>query len=66
MITEYKNRHCSHSSNDVANYPQDAPELMTDLLSKIIFDLYDESQDVAKPFKRLVHLTFIYLTIRIN
>ena len=41
------------SSNDVANYPQDAPELMTEFafLHKFEFPyLYDETQQTAKSF----------------
>lgn len=41
------------SSNDVVNYPQDAPSKMTDfaLDNKIDFPyLYDESQEVAKAY----------------
>jgi len=41
------------SSNDVINYPQDAPELMIDFAveNKMIFPyLYDETQDVAKAY----------------
>ena len=41
------------SSNDVANYPQDAPELMTEFAFKHKIDfpyLYDESQEVAKAY----------------
>ena len=39
------------SSNDVENYPQDSPELMTELARKEGYTfpyLYDASQDVAK------------------
>ncbi len=41
------------SSNDVIQYPQDAPELMTEFAFKHKIDfpyLYDQSQDVAKAF----------------
>ena len=41
------------SSNDVVNYPQDAPELMTEFAFKNKMEfpyLYDESQEVAKAF----------------
>jgi thiol-disulfide isomerase/thioredoxin len=41
------------SSNDVANYPQDGPELMTQEAAKVGYTfpyLYDESQDVAKAY----------------
>lgn len=41
------------SSNDVDNYPQDAPHLMTELVKKEGFNfpyLYDESQEVAKAY----------------
>ena len=42
------------SSNDVANYPQDAPEYMTETAKKEGYTfpyLYDETQDVAKAYK---------------
>jgi peroxiredoxin len=41
------------SSNDAIQYPQDAPELMTEFAFKHKIDfpyLYDESQEVAKAF----------------
>ena len=41
------------SSNDVENYPQDAPELMTELAKKEKYPfpyLYDETQEVAKAY----------------
>lgn len=41
------------SSNDVANYPQDAPELMTEFAFDNNFEfpyLYDETQEVAKAY----------------
>lgn len=42
------------SSNDVVKYPQDRPELMTELAKKVGYPfpyLYDETQDVAKAYK---------------
>jgi len=42
------------SSNDVENYPQDAPELMTEQAKKIGYSfpyLYDETQEIAKQYK---------------
>jgi len=42
------------SSNDIENYPQDAPELMKVLAGQHNFPypyLYDESQEVAKAYK---------------
>jgi thiol-disulfide isomerase/thioredoxin len=42
------------SSNDVENYPQDAPELMTEQAKKVGYSfpyLYDETQEVAKAYK---------------
>jgi len=42
------------SSNDVENYPQDAPELMTEQAKKVGYPfpyLYDETQEVAKAYK---------------
>jgi peroxiredoxin len=41
------------SSNDVVNYPQDAPELMTEYAFENNFEfpyLYDETQEVAKAY----------------
>jgi peroxiredoxin len=41
------------SSNDIVNYPQDAPHLMTKLVEQENFNfpyLYDESQEVAKAY----------------
>ncbi|MEM9082490.1 MAG: thioredoxin family protein [Planctomycetota bacterium] len=41
------------SSNDVANYPDDSPEKMKELASRLGWNvayLYDESQDAAKAF----------------
>lgn len=41
------------SSNDVVNYPQDAPEIMTVVAKVLQFPfpyLYDESQEVAKAY----------------
>lgn len=41
------------SSNDVENYPQDAPELMKEVAKKYGYPfpyLYDESQDVARAY----------------
>lgn len=41
------------SSNDVDNYPQDSPELMTEEAAKVGYTfpyLYDESQEVAKAY----------------
>jgi len=42
------------SSNDVDNYPQDAPDLMTEQAKKVGYTfpyLYDETQEVAKAYK---------------
>ncbi len=42
------------SSNDVRNYPQDAPELMTKVASDLKYPfpyLYDETQEVAKAYQ---------------
>jgi len=42
------------SSNDVANYPEDAPEKLRDMAEKLDFNypvLYDESQKVAQAYK---------------
>ena len=42
------------SSNDVDNYPQDAPELMTEQAKKVGYTfpyLYDETQEVARAYQ---------------
>ncbi|MGY8915612.1 MAG: thioredoxin family protein [Flavobacteriales bacterium] len=42
------------SSNDIINYPQDAPDLMTKFAERFGFSfpyLYDETQDVAKAYQ---------------
>ncbi len=42
------------SSNDIENYPQDAPELMTEQARKVGYTfpyLYDETQSVAKAYQ---------------
>jgi peroxiredoxin len=42
------------SSNDAVNYPQDAPELMTEFAFENNFEfpyLYDETQEVAKAYR---------------
>lgn len=52
----YKNKGFSFiaiSSNDVINYPQDAPELMTKFAKENNYSfpyLYDEKQDIAKAY----------------
>ena len=49
------------SSNDVINYPDDAPELMKKLAIDKSFNfpyLYDENQDVAKAYDAHVRLIF--------
>ena len=41
------------SSNDVVNYPQDAPDKMTELAQKLGWNfpyLYDETQEIAKKY----------------
>jgi len=54
--TDYKNRGIGFvaiSSNDVANYPDDSPELMKKLAEEKQFPfpyLYDETQEVAKAY----------------
>jgi peroxiredoxin len=56
MANDYQSRGIGFvviSSNDVVNYPQDAPEKMKELAEKMSFPfpyLYDESQDVAKAY----------------
>jgi peroxiredoxin len=54
---DYRDREVSMvaiSSNDVANYPDDAPEKLAEMSKELGFEfpfLYDESQDVAKAFQ---------------
>ncbi len=56
LATEYQSQGISFvaiSSNDVENYPQDAPDLMKVEAEKVGYDfpyLYDESQEVAKAY----------------
>jgi hypothetical protein len=51
------------SSNDVVNYPQDAPELMTEFAFENNFEfpyLYDETQEVAKAYHAACTPSFLY------
>lgn len=56
LVTDYKTKGVSFiaiSSNDVENYPQDAPHLMQLEAEKAGYDfpyLYDETQEVAKAY----------------
>jgi thiol-disulfide isomerase/thioredoxin len=56
VANDYSNKGVSFiaiSSNDVENYPQDAPHLMKEQAAKIGYPfpyLYDESQEVAKAY----------------
>jgi thiol-disulfide isomerase/thioredoxin len=56
VANDYSNKGVSFiaiSSNDVKNYPQDAPHLMKEQASKIGYPfpyLYDESQETAKTY----------------
>jgi peroxiredoxin len=56
MANEYQQkgiRFIAISSNDVENYPQDAPEFMTQLAKEEKYPfpyLYDETQEVAKAY----------------
>jgi hypothetical protein len=53
------------SSNDVVNYPQDAPELMTEFAFENNFDfpyLYDETQEVA--YNAACTPDFFYMTVK--
>ena len=56
MANEYQNkgiRFIAISSNDVVNYPQDAPHLMKKLADDLAYPfpyLYDETQNVAKAY----------------
>ena len=56
LATDYKEKGINFiaiSSNDVESYPQDAPELMTELAKDQNYPfpyLYDESQGVAKAY----------------
>ena len=56
VVRDYKPKGVSFvgiSSNDVENYPADAPDKMTLHAKKVGYDfpyLYDESQDVAKAY----------------
>ena len=56
MANDYKNKGIGFiaiSSNDVVNYPEDAPDLMKQIARQLKYPfpyLYDESQDVAKAY----------------
>lgn len=56
IANDYKNKGTSFiaiSSNDVANYPEDAPDLMRQVALQLKYPfpyLYDESQEVAKAY----------------
>ncbi len=57
LIREYQPRGLAAvaiSSNDVANYPDDSPDKMADLVKKLNFSfpyLYDDNQEVAKAYR---------------
>ena len=54
------------SSNDVVNFPEDAPELMTEFAFENNFEfpyLYDETQEVAKSFDAACTPDFFLLRI---
>jgi len=57
IANDYQNKgvgFAAISSNDVENYPQDAPELMTEQAKKVGYSfpyLYDETQNVARAYK---------------
>jgi peroxiredoxin len=58
----YKDLVVAISSNDM-NYPQDAPELMTEFAFENNFEfpyLYDETQEVAKAYHAACTLTSLY------
>ena len=56
LANDYKSRGIGFvaiSSNDVINYPDDSPELMTQVAKQLNYPfpyLYDESQEVAKAY----------------
>jgi len=56
LVAEYKKQAVAFaaiSSNDVAHYPQDRPELMKETARELGYDfpyLYDESQEVARSY----------------
>lgn len=56
LTNNYKNKGVGFvaiSSNDVANYPDDSPELMAQVAKQLNYPfpyLYDETQDVAKAY----------------
>ena len=57
LVDEYQNKGISFiaiSSNDVVNYPQDAPHLMKEKAHEANYSfpyLYDETQQVARAYK---------------
>jgi hypothetical protein len=50
------------------NYPQDAPELMTEFAFENNFEfyLYDETQEVAKAYHAACTPDFFYMTVKTN
>ncbi len=56
LVADYKSQGVAFtgiSSNDVAHYPQDGPELMKQVAAELGYDfpyLYDESQEVARNY----------------
>jgi peroxiredoxin len=56
LVADYKNMGVAFagiSSNDIAHYPQDRPELMKQVAKKLGYDfpyLYDENQEVARDY----------------
>jgi len=57
IANEYKNKgvgFCAISSNDVAAYPEDGPEVMKEVAKDLKYPfpyLYDETQDVARAYE---------------
>ncbi len=57
LVKDYHNKGVSFvaiNSNDVKQYPEDSPEKMSDLFSKLGFSfpyLFDETQTVAKAYQ---------------
>jgi peroxiredoxin len=69
MTIGYKDLVLSPFRNDVVNYPQDAPELMTEFAFENNFEfpyLYDETQEVAKAYHAACTPDFFYMTARTN
>jgi hypothetical protein len=68
MTIRYKDLVLLISSNDVVNYPQDAPELMTEFAFENNFEflICMMKQEVAKAYHAACTPDFFYMTAKTN